>query len=884
MVLSAAAQAQQADPLAPTPALTTDSLCLLPYREYVAGGSTVYFADRPQPATTIQPSLTRVAGVQVTPYSGAPGAWAMVRVRGVINLTGNSQPLYVVDGVPVYNNDVKPETFNNLTGFSGPQAPQSTPRTPGANPLMDLPVEDVASVEVLKGAAATALYGMQGANGVIRITTKRGGGNADEPQPLRVRYAGYGGVQQVRQRYELLNARQFAEVANAASANDGFGGTPPYDEATIQRRGEVDWQDRLLRVAGVQSHNLSLDGQHGGTRYYVAADYLRQAGVVINSRLNRANLRLNLEQQLGRRLTLDLKAAGTQIDQRQPGPDNDAADVLRTGLLTEPLGAESRNGFTVYSPEQRATEFYRAPRTRRLLTQLGATYRLAPELTLYARGGYERVYVRESYHTPDQAYPNGALLRSTELSKTFADSWVAESGARYQHAFVAGHSLSASLTYLRQEFQNRLSRDQQTFPVSGPGGIGYGYSHSEMSQKSVPIHSPSAVVDFTFGGRYEVQASLRADMGKGDEWKAYWFPGAQLSWHLAKEAFLIEHPVLSTLTLRAGTGLTSSYFTPDRTRQLDAGLLVGVLQNRFTLSLDAYQRRTEHAQGILAIAVPLPTGYSVIYVSPDAKLRNRGLELMLAGRWQAGALTGNSALAASLNQNELTDIAYRGQLLSYPGLEKGHSVARFLAYEQEGINPAGAPGAGTIRYRDVNNDGQRNYSDAYYQGTGLPRYALSFTQQLRRGPFELTAQVDGLFGYQIFNATLQALDLPNGYTNASQQALHYWTPTRTNTDTPAPSSYNYPGNFGSTRPPTDRDLASGNHLRLTQLTLGYDVVNTAARQLGVWIGGQNLLVTGPYRGFDPNVSSGGASPIAAGQDASVYPVARVWQLGVRGRF
>ncbi|GAB2962817.1 TonB-dependent receptor [Hymenobacter coalescens] len=881
---AAAAQAQQTEPpLSPAPA-PSDSLCLLPVVEYSPAGGTVRFADQTNPATTIQPSLTRVAGVQVTPYSGAPGAWATVRIRGVANLTGNSQPLYVIDGVPVYNNDVKPEQWSNMAGALEPLNNAATPRTPGANPLASLPVEDVASVEVLKGAAATALYGMQGTNGVIRITTKRGGGSADEPQPLRVRYAGYGGLQQVRRRYELLNARQFAEVANAAWANAGGGGAPPYNEATLQQRGDVNWQDRLLRVAGVQSHHLSLDGHQGGTRYYVAADYLQQAGVVINSSLSRYNLRLNLEQQLVRKLTLDLKVAATQLDQRQPGPDNDAGQVLRTALLSAPLNEEpSPYGFSYFNPEQRATEFYRTPRTRRLLTQLGATYQLLPGLALHARGGYERVYVRESNHTPDIRYPGGVVQRSSELSKTFADSWVAEAGARYQRTFGAGHQLSASLTYLRQEFQSRLRNDQQRYAISGPG-IGFGSSYFELRQKHLPFHSPSAAASFTYGGRYEVQASMRADMAKaGSNSQTIWFPGGQLSWHLAKEAFLADQTALSTLTLRAGAGRTSSFFTPDRTRQLDAGLLVGVLQNRVTLDVQVYQRRTEHAQAILPVIVPSPGGLGVLYITPEATLRNRGVELTLNGMWRAGALTGNSSLAASLNQNQLEELTYRNQSLVYQGLEEGHSIARFFAYEQEGIYPAGTPAAGTLRYRDVNNDGQRNYADARSQGTGLPRYALSFYQQLRHKRLELHAQVDGLFGYQVFNSTLQALDLPNGYTNNSVRALNYWTPTRQDTNVPAPLQGNYISpQYGRT--PTDQDLASGNHLRLSQLTVSYDVVNTAARQLSVWVGGQNLLVSGAYRGYDPNVSSGGASPMAAGLDASVYPVARVWQLGVRGRF
>lgn len=171
-----------------------------------------------------------------------------------------------------------------------------TPHTPTANPLLDLPVEDIAHVEVLKSAAATARYGMQGSNGVILISTRRGADGSTTPQTLRVRYAGWGGVQQVRQRYDLLNARQYASVANEATA--AYGRLAPYSPTDLASSSEADWQDRVFRMAGIQCDNLSIDDLARRTCYYVATDYLRQTGVVAGSDLSRYQLRANLDQQL----------------------------------------------------------------------------------------------------------------------------------------------------------------------------------------------------------------------------------------------------------------------------------------------------------------------------------------------------------------------------------------------------------------------------------------------------------------------------------------------------------------------------------------------------------------------------------------------------------
>jgi len=152
-------------------------------------------------------------------------------------------------------------------------------------------------------------------------------------------------------------------------------------------------------------------------------------------------------------------------------------------------------------------------------------------------------------------------------------------------------------------------------------------------------------------------------------------------------------------------------------------------------------------------------------------------------------------------------------------------------------------------------------------------------QQLTLKRFQMQAQLDGLFGYQLLNSALSTLDSPTGLANASKQALNYWTPTNTTTMTPQAGRASEA--LGFTYRSSNQSLASGNHVRLSQLMLSYEVLNNSSRHMSVWLGGQNLFVTGNYRGFDPNVSSGGAAPIQAGYDDSVYPVSYVWQLGLR---
>lgn len=827
-----------------------------------------------------------MAGVQYTPFSGAPGAWAAVRIRGSSNVTGNSQPLYVVDGVPVYNTEITPEEWSGAEAFyqnmrvsstNGSFYAGTTPHTPANNPLLDVPVEDVEQVEIIKGAAATARYGMQGANGVVLISTRRGADRQAGPQPLRVRYAGWSGVQQVRQRYEVLGARPYAELANAAAANNGQ--PPAYSAAALNNLGEVDQQDQVLRVAGVQNHHLSVDGLHGNTRYYASADYLRQAGVVDGSDLSRYHLRLNLDQQLTTQLSLGLKASAGQTDAHYAGTEPDAGPLLQGALLAPPLAQPGRTGGGPYyiDPLREFKFFAHAPRTRRLLVQLSAAYQFSDALSLSVRGSREQADARELGYAPNDIMTPAPNLVETSTSTTTSHNWVADAALRYRRTFADRHALTASLTYLRQQFERQLENRQYN-----NYGQSSSFSYYQQTWQGNGVHSPAVGVGYTYDGRYEMQGSLRTDAAFNDDYSRSqyrWFPGAQLSWHANKEAFLAAATGLSDLTLWAGAGKTGAYYAPDLTTHYDAGLRLGVLGGRLTLDAEAYQRRTRHAQTLLVSPAFFQSGsgQNFYYLFPDVTLLNQGLELTLRGTWQLGALAGTTHLAAATNRSQVETVNLGTTNTPIYGLEAGQPLARFFVFDQDGTYPAGSPSAGQVRYRDRNGDGQADSRDAYYTGSGLPRYTLDLYQQLRLRRFQLEAQLDGLFGYQLLNPTLAALDTPTGYANSSPRALDYWTPTHQDTSVPQPGS----------RTPfatSSQALESGNHVRLTQLTLAYEVLPTGPRRASVWVGGQNLFVTGHYRGYDPNVSSGGSAPLFAGQDAGVYPVARVWQVGVRGSF
>ncbi|MFD2786156.1 TonB-dependent receptor plug domain-containing protein [Hymenobacter rubripertinctus] len=850
-LLPLAAQAQQTDALSlGRIAVRPDSL-----RGVIQGEILVF--HRPfTPLLPLQEQLRQVAGVQATPYSGALGAQVAVRIRGAASLSGNAQPLYVVDGVPVFQHTFQLSNSNSPGGI----VPAETMEL-DTNPLLSIPSEDIEQVEILKGGYETALYGSQGLNGVIRITTRRG--KAGKP---RLTYAGYGGVQRTRYRYDLLDAREYATLHNEVSQRYGL--PAKYSPAQVAALGKgTDWQNELLRTAAVHEHHLGLSGGTATTRYYAAADYLNQEGVVLNSRLRRYAVRAALNQQIGQRLRLEATGSFSQTEQRIP-----AYYAVANALFTPPTQSTTDNpdpGYYV-NPVEVARQAYQAPEQQRLLAQLGARYEVATGLILDLRANLERATLRSrSYRAAFGSFPPG---QNGDLLFTYRQL-VLNPALRYARSFgEQRHSVTASLEAMRQAPETTTA--QRTY-LPDPSGILT--TSTSTAQNSVTFYQLTA--GYTFDERYQIRGTLRRDpTNTFDATKPWsWLPGAQVRWHAAKENFWTSAP--GKLDVWVGWGRTSGagnfgrnhflsmlsggnprqmipLFLPEPSQQLDAGAEAGLLHNHLTVTAQAYSRQTN-------------TTVSNFYLSSithDDYLRNTGLELTVRGSWQAGKVHGSSQLAAAANRNRFEtgdDISYS---FSHHRTLNHQPLSTFYGYRVQGLDATH-----DLKYEDVN--GRGNPGDQQPLGSGLPRQLLSFTQQLTMGRLEMQLQADGMFGYQLQNSALIYLDATNSGTNASGRVRQRWTPTHPDTDVPV---------AGTLLPRVSTyTLQSGNHGRLSALTVSYKVWEKEARNVRLWVGGQNLVVLTKYRGFDPNVSSAGSHNQQAGLDAGAYPTARTILLGVR---
>ncbi|MDO7845396.1 TonB-dependent receptor plug domain-containing protein [Hymenobacter sp. M29] len=874
---------------------------------------------------SVQPLLTQAAGVQVTPTSGAPGAWAAVRIRGGSSLAGTDQPLYVVDNVPALNADFAPGVAlgAGYSTFSRPEAAQ-----PGANPLLFLAPEDVASITVLSGGVGTARYGMQGSNGVIQIVTKRGG-LAGQKKPLRVRYAAFAGVQQVRQRYDLLSASQYAAVVNNAWTNTGYypGQAPYATPASLNKLDPgTDWQAELFRPAFLQNHHLTLEGSSPSTRYALSADFLDQSGVVQHSGLRRYALRLNLDQQVGQRLGVFLNASAAHIAQTLPGQGAVEAALLAPPTLRarNPDGSYFQGEYyrypgtdTFYNPLAMANEAGSDGTTRRLLLQAGGRYQLAPSFVLrlmasreQSRAGNQARFLTK----PDNSSAPPAPLNVTTTALDAAVT-VAQLQFDYDQTFDDHHLLlTAAAGY--QRYERALSSEQNN--------AGY-FAGSTAEQTTYSLLHASLVSTYTYRERYEVLASLRADDNRNLQLypattpvPASWLPGAEVRWHLHREAFLADVRPLSTVTVWAGLsqtgnaglpalGLGSAVLSdfirlspgqglttlqprgptlaPSRTTQLEAAMRVGLWEDRVLLDFSAYRRTTAHVAVSQLVLLPAPSGMLISREEREASLRTQGLLLTVAGDWQLGKLSGRSRVAAALQQQQVQSVTPIAGVADVPGLVVGETPHPYLLFQRLPLlrvgefDATGQPANGLLRYQTVGTNPYNATYVAQYQGTALPTRTLTFSQTLHLSRFDLDAQFDALAGHQLLNTTLARLDLPTGNTNGTTRLLDRWTSTHDDTDVPAAYANSLPARYD------DAQLQSAANLRLSQLTISCALRPASApHPVSVWVGGQNLFVLTSYRGFDPNVSSGGATLLAAGYDTNAYPVPRTWLLGVRASF
>lgn len=872
------------------------------------------------PVTNVAQGLqARMAGVQITQNSSAPGGNISVRVRGTNSINGTSEPLYIVDGIQISNSGGVNEV----------------------SPLSTINPSDIESVEVLKDASATAIYGSRGANGVVLITTKRG-----QSGSTRVMYDGYYGIQEVTKTIDVLSASEFAQLENEIYK------TAIYTDPAAEGQG-VNYQDLIFRKAPIQNHQLSISGGNDKTQLALSTNYFNQDGIIINSNFTRYSLRLNLDHRISDRIKFGTSILGSYSVNK--GITTGATDIDAGAILNSIVGAAIgapptlqpyRADGTIYPfGEQRdgryrevtnplgLAEVLNRTALKRTLVNLYGEAKLLEGLTYRASFNVDLQSNLNDYYSPLYIIAKNDLnANSGTASKTNSNNTVLlhESILTYSKTFAEQHSLKFTGVFATQSNMYNANRiNANGFPNDATKNEALQLAANRTvnsSRSSERLDSYMGRVNYGFKDKYFVDFTARVDGSSkfGANHKYGFFPAVAAGWRIIEESFMQNVNLFSDLKLRGSYGLTgnsgalSAYqslatvsssgsdyqfdhvyttgINPDRianpdlrwekSTQLNIGLDISVLDNRLNFTADVYKKNTRDL--LYVKSLPLSSGYSSI-TGNYAELENKGLELAANARVLDGAVQWNVSANATFNRNKVLDLdggtTTERFVTNYTILRVGSPLGLFKTYLFDGVYQTGEaflPGSdgrtGGPKVKDFSGDGTITAADQVITGNPNPDFIFGFSSNLRYKNFDFSIFLSGSYGNDIYNLSRYSFENPLGQRNLLKETANHWTPDNPNNE--------YVGGYpGGRLPISDRFVEDGSYLRCKNISLGYTLPEIKGiNRARVYISANNLFTVTNYSGFDPEVNSFGGSNTAIGVDNLVYPAARTFLGGVQITF
>ncbi|WP_405292699.1 SusC/RagA family TonB-linked outer membrane protein [Algibacter sp. Ld11] len=847
----------------------------------------------------------KVAGVRVVQSSGEPGAGVNVSIRGVGSIRSGSSPLFVVDGVPLSNNNVSAASPNVGLGSSSAK-----------NPLNFLNTSDIASITVLKDASAAAIYGARGSNGVVIITTKKG-----KTGDVTITVDSYLSVASVIKKTDVLSA---SEYRNAITE-------PAYDHG-----GNTDWQDELLRSAVTQNNNFSFAKKTETGNYYTSLSFMDQEGIVETSGFKRTTARLNAEESFldNKRLKVKVNLTASQINETGvPNGANAGSDgqLIIHALManpTQPVFTED-GGFTNFNLNQNYNPMYLLDiyddhtQTLRVLGNIETTFRIIDGLEYKFNYGIDRsvsernstIYPNATDRTPDGAYVQNNLDSQSTLMEHYLtyrfdlnkSKFEVLGGFSYQEFDFSGTNFSLTGideqgTGVAPEYDPGYSGEQ-----SGVGG------YAQVNE----LQSYFGRLNYNFDDKYLLTASLRADGSTrfGENNKYGYFPSFALGWNLDNENFITEVEDIDQLKLRMSWGQTGNQEVQNKITQAsysqsasggyylydDYNLINGIVVNRtanpdlkwevvtqlnvgvdFSLwnnklygSLDYYNKTTTDA--ILNIPSEPLSPTTTVWKNIDGKIVNKGFEFSLGTNLVTTEdFSWNVDVNGATLNNEIQDLPvselYSGSVAG-PGLsgvsaniyKSGYEAGSFFMLKHLGFDADG-----NDIFEDFNDDSVINSDDRQIFEGALPNFTFGLNTNLNYKRWDLSLAFIGQTGGILVNNTNLALNINNIVSDRNVLSQFY----------------NDGASFTNQPQLSTLYMEKSDFIRLNNARIGYSV-NTEGLKLD-WLQGLNLYVSGQniftitnYSGFDPLVNSPRASGgnQSIGIDYTTYPSSRSFLLG-----
>lgn len=870
------------------------------------------------PSQGFQNTLSgKAAGVQIMQTNGKVEGGISVRVRGVASIGAGSDPLYVLDGMPLIN--------RNESNNTSPQ-----------NPLLTLSPNEIESIDVLKDASATAIYGSRGANGVVIITTKRGKQGRSTIQ-ANISH----GISEATNKREWLDASEYVELITESMINrygeeDGteraesfFDG---YSGDTDWRTGETntDWQDFALRQGYVTDGDLSISGGNDKTTFFFSGAYNNSKGIVQGNDMNRITSRVNVTHQFSDRFNAgaNLSFGKTNVD--RIANDNAFVTPLQAVALAPITPAYLEDGepnpnttYANFLLEDKYAFFNTV--IRRVTGKAFGEFRIIPELKFNSDFGYDLYYQNEdSYRgrlTPFQG-TNGEGFASSVGTESFITSnyfTFNKSANEHDVELVAGMEYNDT----RRRFQSVSgiqfpSDDFQSISSAGEitGGAGSFTRNNFLSYFARGTYS--------FKDRYLLKASIRRDGSSrfGREVRYGTFAAVSAGWILSEEDFLRDSETLSFLKIRGSWGQSGNaeiddfaswsmfeavtynrlpgivqaqganqFLTWEKVDQVDVGIDYGFLDNRISGEIDYYLKRSD---GLL-FDVPLPGTSGLETLTQNIGLmENSGFELVLNGQpIKKERFDWNVSFNLSTNKNRVKEL-YEGRdvITGQNILREGEGINAFYMIEYAGVDPDNGDALyyinsqnedGTLNRETTNNSAAAN---RVVVGSPIPNLIGGLTNRLIYRDLDFSFTFQGEWGASIYNAG-GVYQSANGdyYDNQTRDQLQRWQQPGDITDVPQARFGAGNGTANSTR-----YLEEANFVRLRNINLGYTIPQQTSQRLGlsrirVFFTGFNLLTFTNYNGYDPEArSDASATQAARGIDFYSAPPAKTYSLGLNVNF
>jgi TonB-linked SusC/RagA family outer membrane protein len=903
-----------------------------------AVGSVKADALQERPAASLNQALAgRITGANVSVNSGRPGGRANIRIRGNTSVSVSNNPLYVIDGVIL-----------NAAGLQN-----------GSTPIDFINPNDIASVEVLKDASATAIYGARGANGVILITTKRGSQSGG-----KVSYDVDFSQGTLPRKIPLLNSKEFLMVEDIAYQNAkkydpvGFAGgkyTDPKTKRTnpllFDAQGnplyDTDWQDEAFQKAYTQNHQLAFTGGNAKDNYGVYLGYRNENGLVKNSWLKRYSARFVFDSQIKNWLKVGGTLGYNDQNESQIDPLGAGGIIAMRQVLEElPIipvkypdgrwgGNEDYPGMEGGgNPVNIVTDRLYYLKTQTSLGNVYTNITFAPGLELRTTLGTNIINQRNDYYgSRTLNYISRNQGGDASVRNDRYNSWQFENYLTYNKKFNKIHSVNTllglswqhvdqfSATAQSQNFQD----DYYTFNNLGAGANPIAPS---SSTSAYGLNSYFGRINYNLKDKYLVTFTGRADgSSKFGAANSYaFFPSAAVAWKLSEEEFIKSIPSISNLKIRTSYGVTgNSEITPyqslaglgnyslifnnaraigigvnrlanpdlqwEKTVQVDAGLELGLFQNRVSLELDIYRKLSTDM--LLSAPVPSSSGFSTVTTNIGS-MENRGFELGLnTVNINTKDFSWNTTFNISINKNKV--IALTGGADIFSGrtiIREGEAVGSFFGFRHLGtwgtkdadLATKYLKKPGDIRYEDVNNDGVINDRDRVIIGRGIPRGFGTFLNSFHYKNFDLIVDIQYMYGNDVVFGSQHSAEDRQGIANSFKTVLKAWTPENQNTPIAEfrPVSAGYNTNDDSHR------VQDGSFIRGRNLLLAYKFPSDLTERLHlsrlrIFASVQNFFLKTKYEGYDPEVSTTG-NTFEQGVALYDYPKPRVFMVGLNVGF